>query len=219
MAAADRPRFSLVSAVYDVAPYLPDFIAAVERQDFDLARVEVVLVDDGSTDGSRAVLDEWASRRPGLVTVLGQANAGQGAARNAGLAAASGEWVTFPDPDDVVDPNYLSTVDAFLGEHDDAVMVATHRVIWDEVAGTTTNTHPLRRMFTYDRLADLDAAGALPWKLDSRIRPNFEDGHFCASSKLGRIRVSNPRPSPRNRSRSKNAAGALPWKLDRKSVV
>jgi glycosyltransferase involved in cell wall biosynthesis len=199
VAAADRPRFSLVSAVYDVAPYLPDFIAAVERQDFDLTRVDVVVVDDGSTDGSRALLEEWAARRPGLVTVLTQPNAGQGAARNAGLAAASGKWVTFPDPDDILDPNYLSTVDAFLREHDDAVMVATHRVLWDEVTGTTTNSHPLRRLFTYDRLADLDLAessfhGSAPAAFfdldrlraeglgfDTRIRPNFEDGHFCSS--------------------------------------
>jgi glycosyltransferase involved in cell wall biosynthesis len=185
--------------VYDVAAYLPDFIASIEGQDFDLGRVEVVMVDDGSTDDSRAVLDAWAARRPELVRVLGQDNAGQGAARNAGLAAARGEWVTFPDPDDVVDPNYLSTVDAFLAEHPGTVMVATHRVMWDEATGETTDTHPLRRMFGYDRLADLDLAessfhGSAPaaffdvdlvrrhdLAFDTRIRPNFEDGHFCAS--------------------------------------
>jgi hypothetical protein len=194
-----RPRFSVVSAVYDVAPYLPDFIAAIERQDFDLGRVEVVLVDDGSTDDSLDVLEAWAARRPDLVRVLSQPNAGQGAARNAGLAAATGEWVTFPDPDDVVDDDYLSTVDGFLSDHPDAVMVATNRLIWDEVAGTLTDTHPLRRMFGHDRLVDLDLAessfhGSAPaaffaldrlrredLRFDTRIRPNFEDGHFCSS--------------------------------------
>jgi glycosyltransferase involved in cell wall biosynthesis len=194
-----RPRFTIVGAVFDVAAYLPDFIASIEAQDFDLSRVEVVMVDDGSADASRAVLDAWASRRPELVRVLSQENAGQGAARNAGLAAAHGEWVTFPDPDDIVDPSYLSAVDAFLDAHPGTVMVATHRVIWDEATGNTTNSHPLRRMFTYDRLADLDLAessfhGSAPaaffdldllrsqeLRFDTRIRPNFEDGHFCAS--------------------------------------
>jgi glycosyltransferase involved in cell wall biosynthesis len=197
--ASSRPRFTVVGAVYDVAAYLPDFIASLEAQDFDLSRVEVLMVDDGSTDDSRAVLDAWAARRPELVRVLGQQNAGQGAARNAGLEAARGEWVTFPDPDDVVDPDYLSTVDAFLTEHPDTVMVATHRVIWDEATGALTNTHPLRRMFGHDRLVDLDLAeslfhGSAPaaffdldvlrqheLRFDTRIRPNFEDGHFCAS--------------------------------------
>src|ERR1051325_4867859 len=87
----DRPRFTVASAVYDVAPYLPQFIASIEGQDFDLGRVEVVMVDDGSTDESLAVLEEWAMRRPELVRVLSQQNAGQGAARNAGLALARGE--------------------------------------------------------------------------------------------------------------------------------
>lgn len=185
--------------MYDVASYLPDFIASIEGQDFDLGRVEVVMVDDGSTDDSRAVLEAWASRRPELVRVLTQENAGQGAARNAGLAAARGEWVTFPDPDDILDPGYLSAVDAFLDAHPGTAMVATHRVIWDEATGRTTNSHPLRRMFGYDRLADLDVDessfhGSAPaaffdlellrahdLRFDTRIRPNFEDGHFCAS--------------------------------------
>ncbi|HEX2892758.1 MAG TPA: glycosyltransferase [Marmoricola sp.] len=199
MSAPARPRFSIVSAVYDVAPYLPDFIASIERQDLDLARVEVIVVDDGSTDDSLAVLQAWAERRPDLVRVLSQPNAGQGAARNAGLAVARGEWVTFPDPDDVVDPDYLSTVDAFLSERPETVMVATHRVIWNDTTGEVTNSHPLRRMFTYDRLADLDLAestfhGSAPAaffrldllhehdvRFDDRIRPNFEDGHFCST--------------------------------------
>jgi glycosyltransferase involved in cell wall biosynthesis len=193
----------VVSAVYDVAPYVPDFIAAVERQDFDLDHVEVIVVDDGSTDDSLAVLRAWAERRPGLVRVVTQANAGQGAARNAGLAAATGEWVTFPDPDDVVDADYLSTVDAFLRAHPDTVMVATNRLIWDEATGTLADRHPLRRMFGHDRLVDLDLAesvfhGSAPaaffdldrlrgqrLRFDTRIRPNFEDGHFCSAYLLG----------------------------------
>jgi glycosyltransferase involved in cell wall biosynthesis len=194
-----RPRFSLVTAVYDVAPYLADFIASVERQDFDLTKVEVVVVDDGSTDDSLARLEAWAERRPDLVRVLSQPNAGQGAARNAGLAVARGAWVTFPDPDDALDPDYLSTVDAFLGAHPDAVMVATNRALWNDGTGEVTNTHPLRRMFGHDRLADLeldestfhgsapaaffdlDLLRAHDVTFDVRIRPNFEDGHFCSS--------------------------------------
>jgi glycosyltransferase involved in cell wall biosynthesis len=188
-----------VTAVYDVAPYLPDFVASVEAQDFDLGRVEVVVVDDGSNDDSLALLRQWADRSPDLVRVLSQPNAGQGAARNAGLAVATGEWVTFPDPDDALDPDYLSTVDAFLAAHPDAVMVATNRALWNDATGEVTNTHPLRRMFGHDRLADLDLDestfhGSAPAaffdldllrahdvSFDARIRPNFEDGHFCSA--------------------------------------
>jgi glycosyltransferase involved in cell wall biosynthesis len=195
---ADQPRFTIISAVYDVGRYLPEFIASIEAQDFDLSCVEVIMVDDGSHDDSLKRLQEWAARRPELVSVITQPNAGQGAARNRGLAAATGEWVTFPDPDDVVAPNYLSTVDAFVTENSGVEMVATNRLIWREATGVTKNNHPLHRQFAYDRLADLDlnetsfhgSAPAAFFRLarlrehhltfDERIRPNFEDGHFCS---------------------------------------
>jgi glycosyltransferase involved in cell wall biosynthesis len=198
MAPTDRPRFTIVSAVYDVSRFLPDFIASIEGQDFELGRVQVVMVDDGSHDDSLTVLEAWAARRPELVQVISQQNAGQGAARNAGLALARGEWVTFPDPDDVVDPNYLSTVDAFVTRNPTTEMVATNRLLWAEATGVVSNTHPLHRFFTYDRLVDLDEAetsfhGSAPaaffrrdrieelaLRFDGRIRPNFEDGHFCS---------------------------------------
>ena len=92
MTSAGSPRFSLISAVYGVAGFLEDFIASIEKQTFPLDRVQVVMVDDGSADGSAEILQQWAARRPELVTVLTQANAGQAAARNLGgnLYAGSG---------------------------------------------------------------------------------------------------------------------------------
>ena len=66
--------------------------------------------------------------------------------------------MTFPDPDDIVDPDYLATVDAFLGEHPETSLVAVKRVVWSELTGKTTKTHPLERFFTYDRLVDLERA-------------------------------------------------------------
>lgn len=193
-----QPRFSIVSAVHNVSRYLPEFIASIEAQSFDLSRVEVIVVDDGSTDDSYDRLQAWANDRPELVTAITQANAGQGAARNAGLARATGAWVTFPDPDDIVDPNYLATVDAFLAANPGTTMVATNRLIWNESTGETTNRHPLHRFFNYDRLVDLESNeisfhGSAPaaffelsrlrehgLEFDVRIRPNFEDGHFCS---------------------------------------
>jgi glycosyltransferase involved in cell wall biosynthesis len=197
-----RPRFTLVSAVYDVAAYLPEFLASLEAQTFPLDRVEVVLVDDGSTDDSPALLAEWAGRRPGTVRVLRQENAGQGAARNRGLEEATGEWISFPDPDDVLEPDYLATVDAFLTAHEPVEgvdLVATHRLLWSEETGELGNTHPLRSFFHRDRVVDLgtdehhfhgsapaaffrlDHLRAHDVRFDQRIRPNFEDGHFTSS--------------------------------------
>ena len=63
--------------------------------------VEIICVDDGSTDGSAAILAEHAAR-DGRIRVLTQANAGQGAARNRGLEQATGEYVYFMDADDAL---------------------------------------------------------------------------------------------------------------------
>jgi glycosyltransferase involved in cell wall biosynthesis len=195
---ASAPLFTVVTAVYNVERYLPAFIAAIEAQDFDLERLEVVAVDDGSTDGSLAQLKEWANRRPDLVRVASQENAGQGAARNAGLELALGTWVTFPDPDDVVDPNYFSTVAAFIEANPTADMVAANRWLWYDERGELRNDHALETFFRYDRLVDLEGSdgrfhGSAPaafmrldrirehdLSYDPRIRPNFEDGHFCS---------------------------------------
>ncbi|TWG90617.1 glycosyltransferase involved in cell wall biosynthesis [Nocardioides sp. J9] len=196
MATDSRPLFSIVSAVYNVAPYLPDFIDSIEAQTTGLDDVEVVMVDDGSTDDSSRLLAEWAARRPGTVRVVTQENGGQGAARNRGIQESTGAWITFPDPDDVLEPDYLEVVRDFVRAHPEAHMAATNRLIWNERSGKVSDSHPLRAMFAGSPYVDLSASpdrfhGSSPatfflldairdadLRFDSRVRPNFEDGHF-----------------------------------------
>lgn len=193
-----RPLFSVVSACYQVADFLPAYIASVEAQDVDPALLEVVMVDDGSTDDTPRLLAEWAARRPDLVRVVRQDNAGQGAARNAGIDVAAGEWVTFPDPDDVLAPDYFSRIAAFLAKHPDSDMVAGSRWLLDDRTGELRDAHPLASQFRGDVQRNLAVhdrffhGGALcafvrasrlaetGLRFDVRIRPNFEDGHFCS---------------------------------------
>ena len=97
-------RISVISPVYNVGPYLApclDSILAQTVQDWEL-----ILVDDGSTDGSGAVCDAYAGR-DARIRVIHQPNAGPGAARNAGMDAARAPFLCFLDPDDKVDPDYL----------------------------------------------------------------------------------------------------------------
>jgi len=193
-----RPRFTVISAVYNVGRYLDEFIASIEKQTFGMDRLEIVVVDDGSTDHSLETLQAWAQRHPGIVTVLSKANGGQSSARNLGLEHAHGEWVTFPDPDDILDPDYFDVVDSFLTANPQTAMIGTARIFFNEASGAIVDDHPLRTMFTADRLVDLEAEpdyfhGSAPaaffrtdliaanqLRFDERIRPNFEDGHFCS---------------------------------------
>src|SRR5690349_6737176 len=94
------PQFSVISAVYNVERYLDDYIDSIEAQTHSLDDVEVIVVDDGSTDASLEKLRAWEQRRPDVVRVLTKENGGQGSARNLGLQHARGTWVTFTDPDD-----------------------------------------------------------------------------------------------------------------------
>ena len=138
----DRPRFSLVSAVYDVEPYLDEFIASIEAQGLPAGALEVIAVDDGSTDGSPARLEAWRDASSIPLTVLHQPNAGQGAARNRGLAVATGEWVSFPDPDDVLEPGYLQALLRFADANPQVEMLGAAIRVLHDVDGSVRSTSP-----------------------------------------------------------------------------
>lgn len=74
-------------------------------------KTEVILVNDGSTDNSGEICDLFAVQYQGIVRVIHQANAGPSAARNAGIEAAHGKWITFLDADDIVAENYSQCLD------------------------------------------------------------------------------------------------------------
>ena len=93
---------SVIVPVYNAGGLLHRCLQSLIDQDFP--QLEIILVDDGSTDGSGEACDRWASSRP-QVRVVHQPGAGLSAARNAGLAIARGEAVTFEDADDVVAPS------------------------------------------------------------------------------------------------------------------
>ena len=90
---------SVVVPAYNVADYLADSLASILDQSHQA--LEVVVVDDGSTDGTGDLADRIADADP-RVRVVHQANAGLGAARNAGVGHASGEYLAFADSDDLV---------------------------------------------------------------------------------------------------------------------
>ena len=200
------PRFSIVTAVYNVDRFLAAFIESVEKQTF--TDFEVVAVDDGSTDSSPELLAAWAARRPGQVRVVTKENGGQSSARNLGLEHARGAWVTFTDPDDVIEPDYLALVDRFLTKHPETGMVACNMLVLQDATGEVSDTHPLKHRFRGKaRLRDLDGHPAFFFvsapvaffrrslveehglRFDERIRPNFEDGHFA-----GRYLLALDRP-------------------------
>jgi glycosyltransferase involved in cell wall biosynthesis len=98
------PKISVIIPVYNSEKYLDKCVDSVLAQTF--TDFECILINDGSCDDSGSICDE-RSKRDGRVKVIHQRNRGVSAARNAGLDAALGEWITFVDSDDWVDENYL----------------------------------------------------------------------------------------------------------------
>lgn len=194
-------KFSIVSAVHNVDPYLRGFFLSLERQTYGLENLDIILVDDGSTDDSLSALHAFAAKYPNTVRVLAKENGGQASARNLGLEHSIGEWVTFTDPDDFLDENYFAQVAAFLLDHTNLneAVLATSITMFNESSGSYADNHPLQNKFRFgDRLISLDiesdciqlsAATALfnrerieslGLRFSEEVRPNFEDGHFIA---------------------------------------
>src|SRR5688572_27634185 len=96
----ERPTVSVVVPVWNVVPWLDQCLASVEQQTLGTRDLELIAVDDGSTDGSGDMLDAFARDRP-WVTVVHQANSGgPGAPRNVGMDLARGRYLFFLDADD-----------------------------------------------------------------------------------------------------------------------
>jgi len=195
--------FSIIVAMYNVEPYLPAFLDSLDAQGHDLAEAEIVFVDDGSPDQSRRIVEEWAATRDARTVVVSQENQGVAAAREAGTVHAGGTWITYADPDDVLEPGYLGSVSEALRSAADVgvvpAIVSTRLIYTDDTLLTRRDTHPLGKQFDGGRrivslrddpqLIKLSAATSFLRRVDvlaadihwdHRIRPNFEDAAFIA---------------------------------------
>lgn len=114
------PLYSIILPVYNVEKYLAECLDSILAQNTALS-YEVILVDDGSTDGSGAICDAYASRYEHF-SVLHIPNGGVSNARNTGLGAAKGTYVVFCDPDDLYDQALFATLSPLVESRPDMVV-------------------------------------------------------------------------------------------------
>ena len=186
--------FSVVIPVYNVKDYLPTCIDSVLAQDFE--DYEVILIDDGSTDGeSGAICDRYAAAHPERIRAIHKPNGGVGEARNVGIEAAQGEYLIFIDSDDYIAPNMFRVLaDAVARFGSDIIGFGAALEANGVVVKELVDHLPTDRTFTLADTPELMQTMPSPWSriwrrslfLDSGVRYPariwYED--LCTSVKL-----------------------------------
>lgn len=101
----EQPKISIIVPIYNAEAYLQTCLDSILAQTYQ--NLQIILVDDGSTDSSGAICDAYGAK-DGRIRVIHQSNGGVAAARNAGLAAAAGDWIGWVDADDWIDPDMFA---------------------------------------------------------------------------------------------------------------
>jgi len=196
--------FSIVTAAYNVARYLDDFFESLVNQTVSFEEnIEVIIVDDGSSDETEDKIWEWIEKYPKNIKYFWQENAGQGAARNNGLTHAKHEWVTFIDPDDFISESYFENASSIIEANKlktPLKLICASLIFYYEDKDKISDTHPLRFRFAK---GDIVLPVTKPGKhinlnvtsnifkrnrilqhgirFDHEIKPGFEDSHFINS--------------------------------------
>lgn len=194
-------RYSVVIAAFNVGSYIDRCLQSLTCQSLSFSQhIEVIVIDDGSTDDTGARARRWQRKFPKNIFYIQKINGGPASARNLGLNLAKGDWVTFIDADDFVGTRYFASVDEFLTTTaDDPCLVCGNVRYYYERSGRIVDSHPLRYRFQQGpvvvdafrspKFIHLAAAQAFyrrdliesnRLRFSERVVPIFEDAHFTA---------------------------------------
>lgn len=135
---------SIVVPVYNMQQYLSKSIPSLVNQTY--RNLEILLIDDGSTDSSREICMQYAQLYPSLVRVVVRENGGLSAARNTGIDEAKGKYIIFPDPDDWAEREYIQRlVELIEQDHADLSCVG-HYIDYERKTVIPNEACSLRRM-------------------------------------------------------------------------
>lgn len=134
-------QLSLVVPTYGVENYIPRFLNSLEKN--LQVGVEVIVINDGTKDKSAIIAEDFASKYPEYVKVINKENGGISSARNKGLEVAKGEYIIFPDPDDYLADNYVSTILEAINKYNMPDMIFFDYYVCSSQKGFKLNTVPV----------------------------------------------------------------------------
>lgn len=134
----ERPLISVIVPVYNVAQYIDKCLDSLVRQTYD--NLEIILIDDGSTDESGSKCDEWAATDARVMTIHKQ-NGGQASARNRGLEIAAGEYIGYVDSDDYIDVTMYETLLRLIEQEDADIVKCRYSSVGGDHSAQETYTN------------------------------------------------------------------------------
>lgn len=140
-----KPLISIVVPVYNVEKYLNQCVSSIINQTYN--NIEIILVDDGSTDNSGAICDEW-SERDCRIKVIHKTNGGLSDARNAGMQIATGELIGFVDSDDYISENMYELLYNNMLENESDISACGIELFWDDETPSRMLTPPGNYLLT-----------------------------------------------------------------------
>ena len=117
---------SIIVPIYNTEKYLKTCLDSIKAQTYK--NLEIILVDDGSTDNSGKIADEYS--KDSRFKVIHQKNAGQSSARNTGIKNATGDFIGFTDSDDSLNPNFVKKLLALYDDKNTSIAVCGHKYHW-----------------------------------------------------------------------------------------
>lgn len=191
--------YTIVSAVYNTGIYLDDFFRSIVNQSVNFkSHIKIILVNDGSTDNSEAIILKWQKKYPKNIKYIYKDNGGQASARNIGLKYVETDWVTFIDSDDFINKDYIETVDNIACSDKAIKLICCNQIFYLEDKNQFIDKHPLNYRFkneltilpSNDLNKHMQFSAPLAFfsvkdipatlKFDEELKPTFEDGKFVS---------------------------------------
>ena len=180
-------KVSVIVPVYNSEIYLRDCLESLLNQ--TLTELEIILVDDASTDKSIEIMAEYKSQYPKIKIFKSEQNKGQGASRNIGMSLVTGEYIGFLDSDDYVAPTmYENLYNAAKENNADIVTTRLTFVKDSSYLGKIFESN--NRINNYTPLDNpklvLDESGKVdPTKIDAFVFDQFQNGYYRIGEKVG----------------------------------
>ena len=179
-----QPLVSLVVPIYNVAEYLEQCLASIQSQSY--TNLEIICLNDGSTDTSLALLEAYAAH-DGRVVIIDKENEGYGATCNRGIAAAHGMWVGIVEPDDYLEPTMVQELVDLIQKNGGESQVDIARSAYWRVFGNQKNG----REGTKTQIKN--AAGSAEYRIacayKGRVKPKYQP---CSIDQMSQLLLHHP---------------------------